>query len=204
MTRADWNRIWIYGALFWLAFIALLSVVGCAAPRTAPPISTAAVRAPIVSAQVQVRRAVAIGKREQVLVHRAQSKGIAAGSEEARELSTLTLARTRAESSALLQLDGALDQTGILQGRIDQAHRQFVALSRDDQLKTARISFLRRIERWLILGLALMPVADYFAGAPIQRGLHVALRVICRGVAWIFHHAIGLVLRFLPMLLALI
>lgn len=183
---------------FMLALLGLTA--GCAhapTPITLP--TAAAVRAPIQRAQVSVKRAVALGQREQAIAATAVTKGIVAGSEEAKELSTLTFAHAAADAGAQDQLSAALYQTGELDRHMAEKQKQIDALAKHDKAEIAANDVLTlKLHRWEFVALAMI-VGDYFLGSTIQEGLKAAVALAWRvGAAFVAHLA-----AFWPLLLAL-
>ena len=188
--------------LFFLA--AVLALAGChSVPRTITLPTVAAVRAPIVIAQTHVARAVQIGKQEQALLKQAGSQGLSAA--RVRQVSALLTADAAEKQGAADQLTAALYQTGSLQKELDAKQAQCNALARDDAAKTVKVGTLEKVlHRWQ-LALLLLVVADYFAGAFLQRGAHWllalagrSLLLVWRGVAIPLKTAFPLYLFWLP------
>ena len=109
---------------------------GChAVPQAIVLPTTAAVRAPLVSAQTHVARAVAIGKQEAAIVAKAGSAGLSAT--DTQKVSALLTADAAEKQGAADQLTAALYQVGSLQKDLDAEQAKIVALEKDDAAQTA-------------------------------------------------------------------
>ena len=174
-------------------------LIGCAHPSAIKLPTVAAVRAPIVAAQKSVARAVAIDKQEQVIIVAAQTKGIAAGSAQAKELSTLGAERVLADTETENQLTQALYKTGDLDRELAADQVKIDALAKDDAAKTKEIPILERAKHHWQLAVLVLVVLDFFFGAPIQQGLHwfVSEAVQLALAGWKF--VLTLIARFAPL-----
>ena len=121
-----------------------LLLIGCAHPSAIKLPTVAAARVPIQAAQKSVARAVAIDKQEQVIIVAAQTKGIAAGSAQAKELSTLSAAREQADAQTQDQLTQALYKTGDLDRELAADQVETDALAKADATKTQELRLLER------------------------------------------------------------
>ena len=161
--------------------VAALLLSGCAHPSAIRLPTVAAVRAPILAAQKSVARAVAIDRQEQVIIVAAQSRGLAAGSAQAKQLLTLGVAREQADAQTQEQLTRAVYKTGDLERALAADQAKVDALARDDAAKTREIPLLERAKHHWQLAVLVLLVADFFFGAPIQRGLHWLVSTVVQG-----------------------
>lgn len=198
--RSNFSRLAV-AILVPLAF-ALCLLTGCAhqAPRAIALPTTAAVRAPIVAAAASNGRSLTLARRAQVAAARAVGKGMVAGSEEAKELASLTLQTTASVQTTQDQLTAALLQVGKLDAdlaaakvKVDAQTKAYAA-ERVARLRaeTERAAAEHRKREWMLGSFALAATSvllDLFCGAELQEieraAASAALAAIIKGLTFL-------------------